>query len=276
MEFVRLTEEQRCSFDENGYLIIREALDAPMLQQVLETADHMVAQRYRESGGRRTSLTNVIAEEGFIPLLTWHRTVPLVVQLLSHNIRLSKSHLIYKYHDPVEIDEDRYWHRDIQNSHEDLGPAGNTRLQIKIAYHLTDAMESRSGNTWLSPGSNNLTRPLEIPEGRFDPENAIEPKLRAGDAFLFENRTFHRAGKNRTDRTRKVVMFGYSYAWLSPNDVITQPEEVTERIKDPIGRQLLGALRRPNSQIDSRPLREWCGQHGVRRASEIAYETLAS
>lgn len=276
MKFVRLTQEQRCFFDENGYLIIREALDAPMLHQVIETADRMVERHYLESGGRRASLSNVIAEEGFIPLLTWHRTLPLVVQLLSSNIRLSKSHLIYKYPDPVSVDEETFWHRDIQNSNEDLGPAGNTRLQIKVAYQLTDAMESRSGNTWLSPGSNNLTRPLEIPEGKFDPENAIEPKLRAGDAFLFENRTFHRAGKNRTDRTRKVVMFGYSYSWLSPNDAITQPEEVTERIKDPIGRQLVGALRRPNSQIDSRPLREWCGQHGVRRASEIAYETSAS
>ena len=273
MKFIELTEEHRQFFDENGYLIVREALDEEMLQRVVGAADRLVSQRYLESGGRRASLSNVIAQEDeFIPLLTWGTTVPLVVQLLSYNIRLTKAHLIYKYPDPPETPDPTYWHRDVANSSDDLGPARNARLEIKIAYHLSDVMVPDSGNTWLAPGSNNYTRPLEIPAGETDPANAFEPQLRAGDAFLFENRTFHRGGANRTQQTRKVLMFGYSYAWLSPNDFVVQTEDVLERFREPIGRQLIGALRQSNSQIDSRPLREWVEQHGVRRASEIEYE----
>jgi len=49
------------------------------------------------------------------------------------------------------------------------------------------------------------------------------------------------------------------------------------KFRDPIGRQLIGALIKSNSQIDSEPLREWCERYGVRRASEIEYErTLVS
>jgi ectoine hydroxylase len=275
MESRRISDEERQFFDENGYLIVRGALQGEKLRRVVEAADGLVSARYRETGSRRASLSNVVAlEESFIPLLTLETTVPLVVQLLSFNIRLTKSHLIYKYPDPEDVEEPTFWHRDIRNSAEDLGPAANTRMQIKVAYHLSDAMAPGCGNTWLVPGSNKYTQPLEIPEGAGDPANALEPQLRAGDAFLFENRTYHRQGLNRTQMTRKVLMFGYSYAWLSPNDFEVQAEEVLDRIHDPIARQLMGAARSPNSQIDYRPLREWAEQHGVRRASEIGCEQL--
>ncbi len=92
-------------------------------------------------------------------------TTRLVVQLLSYNIWLTKAHPIYKYPDPSGEDEPTYWHRDIENCSNDLGPGGNTRLQIKIAYYLSGTMEHGSGNTWLAPGSNKYTRPLEIPKG---------------------------------------------------------------------------------------------------------------
>ena len=107
--------------------------------------------------------------DAFIPLLTWRPTVPSVVQLLSYNIWLTKAHLIYKYPDPSGEDEPTYWQRDIENSSNDLGPGGNTRLQIKIAYYLSDTMEHGSGNTWLAPGSNKYPRPLEIPKVVNDP-----------------------------------------------------------------------------------------------------------
>ena len=275
MEFQKLDAGERQFFDENGYLIVRGALQGEMLQRVVEAADRLVSERYREKGARRASFSNVVAfDDAFIPLLTWQTTVPLVVQLLSFNIRLTKSHLIYKYPDLEDDFEPTFWHRDIKNSAEDLGPAGDTRMQIKVAYHLSDAMQPGCGNTWLVPGSNRYLRPLKIPEGASDPDNAFEPRLEAGDAFLFENRTYHRQGLNRTQITRKVLMFGYSYAWLSPNDFEAQPEHVMARIHDPVARQLIGAARSPNSQIDNGPLREWAEEHGVRRASESGYDQL--
>ncbi len=271
MEFVALQDAQRRFFDENGFLIVRNAIDSESLRRIVQAADRLVAARYVESGQRRASLTNVMAESSaFLPLLTWPTTVPLLVQLLSHNIHLTKSHLIYKYPDLPSADEPTYWHRDIANSSEDLGFAGNTRMEIKIAYHLSDCPTPGCGNTWLAPGSNNLDSPLPIPSGQHDPVEVLEPQLMAGDAFLFENRTFHRQGLNRTKRVRKVLMIGYSYAWLAPNDYVEQAAGFLARVEDPIARQLLGASRKPNLQIDDNSLRAWARRHGVKRAAEIA------
>ena len=42
MEFVQLTAAQRQEFDENGYLIVREALDDEMIRRLTETGERLM------------------------------------------------------------------------------------------------------------------------------------------------------------------------------------------------------------------------------------------
>ena len=273
MEFTRLEDEQREFFDRNGYLVVRNALDADMLERVTAACDRIV-EKNKDDGSRRASLVNVLPEDDiFLSLLTWETTVPLVVQLLSFDIRLAKSHLIYNYPDPPDAKPSTNWHRDFMESPFDLGPHRYPRLLIKIAYQLTDT-SPLSGNTILVPGSNNYTRRLQIPEGKNDPDGALELELRAGDAFLFESRTFHRIGLNRTAVIRKCLMMGYSYGWISPLDYDVQPDWLLEKTTDPIARQLIGGNKLPSTIIDPWALREWAEKYGVERSSDIEYERL--
>ena len=273
MKFTRLEDEQREFFDRNGYLVVRNALDADMLGRVTAACDRVV-EKNQDNGSRRASLGNVLPEDDiFLSLLTWETTVPLVVQLLSFDIRLAKSHLIYNYPDPPEAKPSTNWHRDFMESPFDLGPHRYPRLLIKIAYQLT-ATTALSGNTILLPGSNNYTRRLQIPEGRDDPEGAVELELQAGDAFLFESRTFHRIGLNRTDVPRKCLMMGYSYGWISPLDYDVQQDWLLEKVTDPIARQLIGGNKLPGTIIDPWALREWAEKYGVKRSSDIEYERV--
>ena len=275
MNFTKLDEEQRSFFDQNGYLTVRNALDADMLERVTAACDRVVERRYAHPGRGRASLIDVLPEdEVFLSLLTWETTVPLVVQLLSFNLRLAKSHIIYNYPVPPEAEPPRNWHRDFMESPFDLGPHRYPRILIKIVYQLSDTTAPLSGNTVILPGSNNLTRKLEIPEGQNDPQGAVELQLRAGDAYLFESRTFHRIGLNRTNVPRKCLMMGYSYAWISPLDYDLQPDWLTEKVTDPIARQLIGADKMPGTFVDPSALRAWAEMHGVQRASEIEYERL--
>ena len=141
-------------------------------------------------------------------------TVPLVVQLLSPNIHLHTTAIIFKY--PQANEEEapyRVWHRDIGIT-EDLGHEGIVRAGIKVGYCLTDFPAPESGFTKFVPGSHLLQTPLPIPRGQVDPESAVDLCLNAGDAFLFENRIFHTAAPNLSQRTSKVVIFGYSYRWM--------------------------------------------------------------
>ena len=274
MKFTRLEHEQREFFDQNGYMVVHNALDADMLGRVTAACDRIVEEKYEDLGSGRVSLVNVVVEDDlFLPLLTWETTVPLVVQLLSFDIRLAKSHLIYNYPDPQDAKPSTDWHRDFMESPFDLGPHRYPRMMIKIAYQLTDTT-SLSGNTILVPGSNNYTHRFQIPGGKNDPDGAVELELRAGDAFLFESRTFHRIGLNRTNVPRKCLMMGYGYGWLTPLDYDVQPDWLLEKVTDPIARQLVGGNKMPGTIIDPWALKEWAEKYGVERSSDIDYERL--
>jgi ectoine hydroxylase-related dioxygenase (phytanoyl-CoA dioxygenase family) len=88
-------------------------------------------------------------------------------------------------------------------------------------------------------------------------------QLNAGDALLFENRIFHTAAPNRSDRTSKVAIYGYAYRWLKPEVYLESPDEQQLLQTDPITRQLLGGYR----DVDTPPwaLDRWAKKHGVAR-----------
>ena len=56
---------------------------------------------------------------------------------------------------------------------------------------------------------------------------------------MFDRRIWHRRGVNRSDITRKVLFFGYSYRWLRGLDYNVLPEKILDKC-DPIRRQFLG------------------------------------
>jgi ectoine hydroxylase-related dioxygenase (phytanoyl-CoA dioxygenase family) len=272
MEFTRLTEEQRSFFDNNGYLIIRGALDQTMVGSLIAAGDKLIATEQQENRQRKgkhyDGFRNVVAlDDAFIPLLTHTKTVPLIVQLLSGNIHLCTSHLIYNHPSP-EHDrmKNRGWHRDISGVAQDLGHASIPRMEIKVAYYLTNLSEPNSGVTLFSPGSNHLKEPLRLPAGKPDPDNVLEASLQPGDAVLFENRTWHAVGPNLSNRTRKAVMFGYGYRWLALQDCVSYPSELIVKVDD-IGKQLLDGLQDELGRYIpggiNEPLMDWCEQHGV-------------
>jgi len=275
MDFAPLSPEQKRQFYDEGYLIVRNALDAQTVERLLEAGDRLVdsertENRQRDSDGQVDGFRNVIAmDDAFLPLLTNSRTVPLIVQLFGPRIHLATSHLIYKHPDPKDAPRTLRrpgWHRDIMHTPDDLGHAHIPRMEMKCAYYLTDLREPDSGVTLLAPGSNHLKERLQVNPETGDPERKLEPSLRPGDAIFFENRTWHAGGLNLSGRTRKAVMFGYCFRWVKPMDYLIQPRELVEKC-DAIGQQLLGGLHDPEGRFvvggGSEPLTEWCSQHGV-------------
>ncbi len=276
MKFTALTHEQRTFFETHGYLIVRNALDGRMIEQLIRVGDRLMAGEIQENRQKSSAyydgFRNCIAlDDAFISLLTHSKTVPLVAQLLSPNLRLLTSHLIYKYPKPQEsgVADQGYggWHRDNYWVPHDLGHAEVPRMSIKVAYYLSDHRQAHTGMTLMAPGSHLLKTQLAMAPGRRDPKEFVEPKLAAGDALLFENRAWHSANAPLTvNQTRKCVMFGYCYGWLQPSDYMTQPDALLEKVDD-IGKQLLGGLSFESETFDlfyaNEPLRKWAEFHGV-------------
>lgn len=270
MDFVPLTTEQRQSFDEDGFLVVRDVLDKETVEQLVAAGDRRARAFLnkpelleKEEYNHLDLRPGLLKDKAFFSLLTHSPTVPLVVQLLSPNIQLHSLTLIYKRPvNPGGAPFRRGWHRDIRIP-KDLGHRDLPRVGIKICYCLTDFHAPDSGMTLFARKTHLSPEALRIQKGKIDPEDVevCDLKLNAGDAVLFENRIFHTAAPNRSDRVSKVLMYGYAYRWLKPEVYLETPDETLLQKADPITRQLLGGYR----DVDTVPwaLQRWAKTHGV-------------
>ncbi len=118
------------------------------------------------------------------------------------------------------------------------------RAGVKVCYCLTDFPGPRCGITMFARGSHRLREPLGIPEGEVDPPAMVELTPRAGDAVLFENRTFHSVAPNTSDCVSKVVIYGYAYRWMRVDPSLRLPDAELAEDAGPVEKQLLGGRPR--------------------------------
>ena len=276
MEFVKITSEQKRQFDEEGYLIMRGALDSETVSSLIEAGDRLVASdrvlnRQRRPGGLYDGFRNCVSmDDAFLPLITNPKVFAIVAQLLSPYLSLLTSHLIFRHPDPPgSPDTGRLpgWHRDHYMSMRDLGDQHIPRHSLKVAYYLTDLSEPNSGVTMMAAGSNQLKERIEIPEGQADPATKVEPLLNPGDCVFFENRTWHAGAANLSGRIRKAVMIGYCYDWITPTDYRQQAPELVEKLT-PFERYLVGEPVDDSEQFDftggANPIADWCAENGYK------------
>jgi len=273
VDFTPLTTEQRQSFEQDGFLVVRNALASQTLEQITEAGD-----RLAEGFLKKPKLSDrpeynhldlrpgLLREKAPFALVAHAVTVPLVVQLLSPNIHLHSTSLLYKRPESQTAPSFRRgWHRDIRIPR-DLGHENLPRVGIKVYYCLTDFHQSDCGMTLMARGTHLRTEPLVVPKGEVDPigVEVCDLKMNAGDALLFENRIFHTAAPNRSDRISKVLVYGYAYRWMKPEVYLEVPDKRCLEKADSVTRQLLGAYR----DIDTPPwaLQRWANQHQVHHA----------
>jgi ectoine hydroxylase-related dioxygenase (phytanoyl-CoA dioxygenase family) len=270
MDFVRLTDEQRRAFDKDGFLVVRNALDRGTVDALVEAADRVadIFLRKHEIPSKPEHnhmdwRPGVLREKALQDLVARAPMVPLIVQLLSPNIHLHSTSVLYKKpSDPSAAPFRRGWHRDIRIP-KDLGHQALPRVGIKVCYCLTDFPTASSGMTLLGRSTHLRTEPLVIPKGGVDPKDIelCDLTMSAGDAFLFDNRLYHTATPNKSDRTSKVLMYGYAYRWMKPEIYLENPDTRKLAQSDPVTFQLLGGYR----DIDTPPwaLQSWAEKHGV-------------
>lgn len=100
MQFKPLTSEQSQFFEENGYLVVPNALDQSTLEQVTAAVDRIYDHGMREEGLNRAGAyekRNCIGmDDVFLELLDWPVTVPYVPQILTWDVQLDTSHIIVR------------------------------------------------------------------------------------------------------------------------------------------------------------------------------------
>ena len=262
--------EQLQHFDEEGYLVIEDALSPEMVEKLTVAVDRIDTQERAERGlgpgEMMAKFRSVVADDLFLELLDNEKTFPLLWDILGWNIQLYISHLIVYPPEPEEAERNlkgAAWHQDGGRPVEEIErPA--PRLSLKISYWLCDTTVPDCGAMRILPGSHRLVDKPAQRDPTEDPQGAIEVKVKPGTAVLFDRRLWHSRGYNYSDQTRKVIFFGYSYRWLRGLDYNVMPEEVLAKC-DPIRRQLLGdgvdikGWWQPTEE--DVPLKEWIREH---------------
>ena len=263
-----MTEAQRDQFEQQGYLVVEDALDQGMRARLLEAADRVDAReraaRQLEPGALMTKFRTIVEDEVFLELLDWPKTFPLIWDILGWNVQHYISHLIYYPPEPegsVDL-KPGGWHQDGGRPVPEM-ERPQPRLSLKVGFWLTDISEPDRGGIRIVPASHKLDRPPgRGPDDDF--KDAVQVQVEAGTAVLFDRRMWHARGINTSATTRKVLFLGYSYRWLRGLDYNVMPDEILARC-NPIRRQLLGdgvdvkGWWQP-TEADV-PLKSWLTQH---------------
>jgi ectoine hydroxylase len=261
-----LTDDERLFFEQNGYLVIENALDESMNKRLIDVVDRVDSRERNESNlGKLLSITNVIPEdEAVVDLTTWHRTFPKVWGILGWNIHVYHSHLdVTPPENAANQNWSVAWHQDSMRVNDEIESDPRPRLSLKIGFYLTDVSQPGYGNTLIVPASH-LNNSLDCPQdGRSNPDGAEPICVPAGSAVIVDRRIWHTRSENASDETRKVVWLGYSYRWLMPKDAMTVQHLFPGLT--PIQRQILGDRQSANGVYDPTPddipLRAWLQEH---------------
>jgi len=274
-DWVPLTSEQAARFDRDGFLHIPAALEPDTVTNLIEAGDRLVAGselRGRRDIGFSDGFRNVIAlDPAFLTILCNPRVLPLIIQLMGPQLQLHTSDLIWKKPDPEGTSDDSRspgWHRDYSPMTRTVDHDRMPRVEIKAAYYLTPCPEPDFGQTLFAAGSHRWRSAWQRKPDEVDPPGTVALNLQAGDAVLFENRTWHAGSRNRSNQIRKTLMMGYSLRWVRPDDYDVQEEALLNRC-NPLERSLLEVRNmhfdeegrfRPNAVKNA--LQEWAATHG--------------
>ena len=261
-----LAEHQR-QFDEFGYVILKGVLPAAKVDELLSVIEKMrstlQAHAHRNPSDRGLNIRPVIDKHpAFMELLMWPDAFPTVVKLLGHyNIQLMQSHLFEA--DPDHETRVTGWHNDggipaiAVNGIRAFG-------SLKVGYFLRAIHEPNMGGLMVVPGSHRIQGAPPFREGDADPVGAIQVRLDAGDAIVFQQGLWHAAAPNRSTQRRTALYYGYGYRVFRPVDYQSMPTHILDRCS-PVERQLLGETVNHQGYylptLEDTPLKSWYDRH---------------
>ncbi len=228
-----LSDSQIRSFQEEGYLVLRQELSAPIIQQIrrvtvtgleeeippveLESELHYPgAPESSEAEGGLTirRLKNAFARDPiFTELLTHPTIIGSLYQLLGPQIVMPFAH-----HNCIMTKQPRYssntlWHQDIRYW-------TYQRPELISLWIALGEEHPENGCLYVIPGTHKMQferermdemlflRP-ELPENRPLIDRRVPVELSPGDLLFFHCRTFHAAGKNMTEETKMSAVFTF-------------------------------------------------------------------
>lgn len=251
---LKMTEEQREQFDEDGFFLVEDALTSQEIGELLAAIDEAYEKHRRErklKAHEPFQIRNIVAyHKRFRDMVDHPKMLPLVVDTIGYNVQIRTSHMDVRpphlsgqdHHELGARDSFFPWHADGPNYGWPLVHGTIPFMEIKIGYYLTDLTEHNSGAICVVRGSHRESPWIEK-NGRkvADPDRIVEVNVRPGTAMVWRTALLHCLTPNLSSRTRKCLYYGYTHRWIRPSDYDHQAPEVLAGC-NPIQLQLLGEL----------------------------------
>lgn len=229
-----VTDSQAAQFNQQGFLIFKQAVQTELLQQMQQVARQQLIdpqQPYElettlgypgapesltEHGGStirrllgaysRSSIFADWATSEFLKnsLQTLFNKQPVYLSQAHHNSLMTKA---------PRFSSDTGWHQDIR-----YWSFAQPRL---ISVWLALGKESaQNGGLWVVPGSHQIQLQPEqfgeqtffrsdLPQNKTILDTAVAVELEPGDVLFFDSRLLHRASRNHTDEVKFSLVFSY-------------------------------------------------------------------
>jgi ectoine hydroxylase-related dioxygenase (phytanoyl-CoA dioxygenase family) len=248
---VQLSAEQRRQFDEEGYLLIENALDAIGLARVraaYESVQRLTEPAWRESVRTQTykggygngpdahTMGNIYQHDDlFLDLADNPLVMPLLEEVVGPNVQVMEM-VAHCHHAGTQAHT--AWHRD-------WPPYRHPKyiLKAKVFYFLDDQTEDM-GCFALVPGSHLWDE--DPPKEKYS-GSALEtmPGMKkivgpAGSAILWNVVCWHTGTANTSQRDRRLVIYGYMPFWVKKWESETPPQNIIDWADTPRRRQLMG------------------------------------
>lgn len=252
--WVPFDAEQRRRFEEDGFLVVEDALTGDRLAALDALAAELEVEHYRGRNtradgtvlgmrpvplGPSVEFHDVLLNERILDLVDDRRLLPAVVGVLGWNIAVYLATIAVAPPRPADARSVAEhvrtgWHQDSSRVNDDLQmEILRPRLSVKVAWFLTDLTEGDGAAMWVVPGSHRCN---ELPQDAA--QRGVPLRVPAGTAVVFDRRLWHSASPNRSDRTRRVVFVGYAFRWMREHDDL--PVSRLWTTASPLRRQLLG------------------------------------
>jgi ectoine hydroxylase-related dioxygenase (phytanoyl-CoA dioxygenase family) len=224
---MRLTEQQKEYFKENGYLAVDNVLSPEDVERLRRAVDELSAQAegltestdrfklkvFKDSGGKMVQQIAEPHEFGgeWMALARDKRVLDIVEDLLGPNIQLYYSMLMMK---PPREGFQAPWHQD-------FAFFVHNRADILACQVYIDDSTLENGCIRVAPGSHKLGLLNHFKDGNFtgvlednpavydDPDKHVAVPIKAGGIILWHCLTLHASQPNRSEKPRRAVVFEY-------------------------------------------------------------------
>jgi len=249
-------------FSENGYLVIRDAVNEELIADLVNKGDRLVESEqpfFRTSDREFDGFRNLLSlDSSFLKLVDIEKALVPIIQILGFNVHLSSVHQSYIYPRDLEQPWEGDWHTDIFGFENDLAE-GSVRVGIKCAFPLTSHSKADSGMTIIIPGSHKWDARRDLDNAEPSPQGSLQLNIKAGDCLIFENRLQHSRGINLSSETRKCILVGYTHRWVIPLDAIDDYDVPDIKLSD-LAKDL---LPRPYRVEGNGAIASLCSKHNL-------------